>query len=192
MRLGVSLLGFRNATWIFLTAFAFANLSGCGGSEEPQTVTPLQVKKEKAPDDPTAKMARAVPIGGATAPVNLKYDILTRPVVGTPVEIELAVLPTQHADSMSVSMTGSPGLALSMENAPAVGTVNNGHIERVRFTARADKDAVYYITVTATMYTAGSSEVRNFALPVIFAPPESSPAAGAPGSTGANALPAKS
>lgn len=168
------------AIWIPFSAIACVSLSACGDSGDDkasQSITPIQVKKESAPADPTARMARAVPIGGATAPVNLKYDVLSKPIVGTPVEIELAVMPTQHADSMSVSMAGSPGLTLSLENVPSGGVVKSGHIEKVRFTALADKEAVYYVTVTATLYTAGTSEVRNFALPLIVTQPGSTAAA---------------
>ena len=44
--------------------------------------------------------------------VDLKYDVLAKPDVGQPFEIELAFLPRLAADSLEVEVTGIPGLTL--------------------------------------------------------------------------------
>jgi hypothetical protein len=147
-------------------------LSACGSKEEPQTAIPLHpVKREQTPEDPTANMARAVAIGGATAPVNIKYEILNKPIVGSPIEIDLAVIPTQGADSMTVSYTGSSGLTLSTDAAQTIDAVKSGQAERLKLSARAQQDSVFYVTVTATVYVAGTSSARVFAIPIIVSAP---------------------
>jgi hypothetical protein len=147
-------------------------LSACGSKEESQVAAPIQpVKREQTPDDPTAKMARAVPIGGATAPVNIKYEILNKPIVGKPIEIDLAVIPTQGADSMTVTYAGSSGLTLSTDAAPPIDVVKTGQAERLKISAQAQQDTVFYVTVTATVYVAGTSSARVFAIPIIVSAP---------------------
>jgi hypothetical protein len=146
-------------------------LSACG-SDEPQVAASVApVKRAQVPDDPTAKMARAVTVNGATVPVNLKYEILTKPVVGMPVEIELAVMPSQSGDSMTVAFVGSAGLTLSADAAPPMNAVKAGQIERVKFSAQAQQATVFYVTVTATVNSAGTSSVRSFAIPLIMSAP---------------------
>jgi hypothetical protein len=152
--------------------FAIWALTACGSSDETQKTGPVApVAREQAPEDPTAKMARAVPIGGATAPVNVKYEILNKPMTGSPVEIELAVIPTQGADSMTVTLAGSSGLTLSMDAAPSIDTVEANKIEHVKFSAQAREATVFYVTVTTTVYSAGTSSARNFAIPIIMTAP---------------------
>jgi hypothetical protein len=156
-------------------------LTACGASDETQKTGPVKpVVREQAPEDPTAKMARAVPIGGATAPVNVKYEILNKPMVGSPVEIELAVIPTQGADSMTVTLVGSSGLTLSMDAAPPVDVVKANQIEHVKFSAQAREPTVFYVTVTTTVYSAGTSSARNFAIPIIVTAPGAAPDQAAP------------
>jgi hypothetical protein len=174
------LIGVRNALFGLLVPLL---LAACGSNEEPKVAAPTpQVKRQQAPEDPTAKMARAVTVGGATAPVNLRYEIVTKPVVGAPVEIELFVIPTQGADSMTVSFVGSSGLTVSAEAVPQIDVVKSGQAETVKFSVQAQQETVYYVTVTATMYSAGVSTARNFAIPIIMSAPGSAvePAAPAP------------
>ena len=163
------LIGVRG---VLVGSLAVLALSACGSSEEPQVAAPVKpVKREQTPDDPTAKMARAVPVGGATAPVNVKYEILNKPIVGTPIEIDLAVIPSQGADSMTVTYAGSAGLTLSTEAAQPIDVVKSGQVERFKLSAQAQQETVFYVTVTATVYIAGTSSARAFAIPIIVSAP---------------------
>ena len=83
-------------------------------------------------------------------------------------DIDLALIPSAGADSMSATLAASPGLSLSTESLPSIDAVKPGEVTRATFSARADKDGVYYATVTVTLYTAGTSAVRTFAVPLIF------------------------
>jgi hypothetical protein len=153
---------------VLVGSLAVLALSACGSSDEQQVAAPVKaVKHEQTPDDPTAKMARAVPIGGATAPVNIKYEILNKPIVGSPIEIDLAVIPTQVADSMTITYAGSSGLTLSADAAPPINVVKTGQPERLKISAQAQHETVFYVTVTATVYVAGTSSARVFAIPII-------------------------
>jgi hypothetical protein len=168
----------RSGAIILLAAL----VSACGSSDEVAPVEVKQVKREQvqAPQDPTAKMARAVTVGKSNVPVNLKYEILNKPVTGSPVEIELAVIPTFGADSLTLTFVGSTGLTLSADAAPPIEVVKAAQVERVKLAVQATEESVYYVTVTATVYTAGSSSVRNFAIPVIMSAPVAASESAAP------------
>jgi predicted small lipoprotein YifL len=169
----------RSAT---ISLVAIFSLAGCGSKDAEAPVAVKQLKHEQEPDDPTAKMARAVTIGKSNVPVNLKYEILNKPIVGTPVEIELALIPTFGADSMTIGLAGSEGLTVSTDAAPTIDVVKAAQVERIKFSVQAQEAAVYYVTVTATLYTAGTSSARAFAVPIIMSAPvvATEPAAPAP------------
>jgi hypothetical protein len=151
--------------------------AACGSQDAGAPIAVKQIKSEQVPEDPTAKMARAVTVGKSNTPVNLKYEILNKPIVDTPVEIELAVIPTFGADSMTLEFAGSEGLTLSADSAPQIQVVKAAQVERVKFSVQAKQATVFYVTVTATIYTAGSGSARTFAVPIIMSTPTPEPVA---------------
>jgi len=72
---------------------------------------------------------------------------------------------------MSITYVGSTGLTLSADSAPAIDVVKAGKIENLKLVVQANQESVFYVTVTATIYTAGTSVVRNFAIPLIMSTP---------------------
>ena len=169
---GQSLVSRRN-TKVVGSLLCMAVLAACGSDSEDVTAVP-QVKKAdavQAPVDPTAKMARAVNVGKSTVPIELKYEIASKPIVDQPIEIELAIVPKQGADSMTIGFAASGGLTLSAESAPSIDVVKSGQPHTVKLSAMTDKPEMFYVTVTATLYSAGSSSARTFAIPLIVSQP---------------------
>src|SRR5262245_58445736 len=64
---------------------------------------------EKAAKDPVANMARAVGNGKPGAAAGMSYEIKSKPRAGTPVEIELVIVPNDGVDSFSAKITGMDG-----------------------------------------------------------------------------------
>jgi len=167
-----------------------AALLGCGPSQEEkiaaieaQTRAALNAKKAAAAAkaaDPTATMARAVATGKPDAPIDLKYDILAKPIVGEAVEIELAMIPTASGDTMSASIAGSAGLTLEGELLPSFTGVKVGQAVRAHFKAKASKEDVFYITVATTMHAAGVPSTRTYAIPILVSAPVAPPIETAP------------
>jgi hypothetical protein len=177
----------NTAKWRALIAvlMMFA-IAGCGPSEEEKMAAAeaeakaaLAARKAAAAAktaDPTATMARAVATSKADVPIDLKYDILAKPLVGEAIEIELALIPTASGDGMSAAIAASPGLVLGGELNPSFPTAKVGQDMRTRFTAKADKEDVFYITVATTMHAAGIASTRNYAIPILMgAPPPPEP-----------------
>jgi len=173
-----------------LVGLAMLALTACGGDADVAKLPVPQVKKPDAatPADPTAKFARAV-AAKSSGLVDLRYDIAAKPLVNTPIDIELAFVPNEGADSMAVTFVPSEGLTLSAESAPNLEVVKVGTAHRVTVSAMASTPDVFYVTVTATMYTAGTSTARTFTIPLIVSDPA---AAGEPADAAATKSPTKS
>jgi hypothetical protein len=158
-----------------LVALAFAcTLAACGGGDEAKNgkratkasdEAPNATAVAKSPED--ARMANAVATGKTSAPVDLKYDLLTKPAAGQPFDIELAFLPRQAADTLEVEVTGIPGLTVASGGAARFAAVTGGSRHVAKVTVQADVDGIYYVNVVARMVTNVQSEARTFAVPVV-------------------------
>jgi hypothetical protein len=99
------------------TVLAGLLVTGCGDSAEEEAAAAKQVEKAAADtaaravtdaQDAEAKkyahMANAVVTSKSAAPVDLKYDLLAKPDVGQPFEIELTFQTRLPADSLEVEI----------------------------------------------------------------------------------------
>jgi len=152
-----------------------AVLAACGRGEEPAAVTPTpsataeggatSAAPVETPED--KRLANAVPTGKTAAPVDLKYDVLAKPQVGQPFEIELALLPRLAADALEVEVTGIPGLAIVSGGAARFEGVSSGDRHVARVLVQADAAGIYYANVVARMISQSRSEARTFSVPVV-------------------------
>jgi len=152
-----------------------AALGACSRGEDEQasnSETPAAVGAPAAgaaapaesPDD--KRMANAVVTGKTTAPVDLKYDVLAKPDVGQPVEIELAFSPRLAADVLEVEVTGIPGLTVVNGGATRFEGVMPGERYVAKALVQADAPGIYYANVVARMITQVQTEARTFSVPV--------------------------
>jgi len=152
-----------------------AVLAACGRGEEQAAVTPapsatpdggsVGAAPVEAPED--KRLANAVPTGKTAAPVDLKYDVLAKPQVGQPFEIELALLPRLAADALEVEVTGIPGLVIVSGGVAKFEGVSSGDRHVARVLVQADAAGIYYANVVARMITQSRSEARTFSVPVV-------------------------
>lgn len=152
-----------------------AVLAACGRGEEQAAVTPApsatpeggtpSAAPVETPED--KRLANAVPTGKTAAPVDLKYDVLAKPQVGQPFEIELALLPRLAADALEVEVTGIPGLAIVSGSVAKFEGVSSGDRHVAKVLVQADAAGLYYATVVARMITQSRSEARTFSVPVV-------------------------
>jgi hypothetical protein len=179
----------RTVKWLNLFVLtALLAVAGCGPSEEEKLAAAdaaakaaYNAKKAAAAAkaaDPTATMARAVATSKPEAPIDLKYDILAKPIVGEPVEIELALIPTATGDGMSVVIGASAGLTVSGTLEASFSGVTPGQAVRTGFTVKADTEDAFYVTVATTMHAAGVGSTRTYAIPILMSTPPPAPAEG--------------
>ncbi|MEZ5499044.1 MAG: hypothetical protein R3E77_06410 [Steroidobacteraceae bacterium] len=133
-----------------------------------------------------ANFINAVSAGKSTAPVNVKFDIRSRPEVGQPVEVELAVVPVAP-DLERIGLTFQTPDGLSISGGGSFGDLQRplpGKIAKHVLTITPGREGAYTITVVALADSKDSSLARVFAIPLLVGPPLPAAAAPAAGSAG--------
>jgi hypothetical protein len=143
-------------------------------------------KPAVAVNDSTAKMARAVGNGKPGAAVDIKYDILARPAAGTPVQVDVALIPGPGVDSMEATFTGMDGITLAGSLTASFPEVKSGETYKHTLSLLPDRNGVFYITVAVNTQMAGNTLGRTFSLPFVVGktPVQEKPAAPAVDATG--------
>lgn len=153
-----------------------AALVACGGggdkSADQLDITPTRKKGADQAASATAapteeRMATAVATGKTSAPVDLQYDLLAKPDVGQPFEIELALLPRLAADTLEVEVSGIPGLTLVSGGTGKFEGITAGERYTSKVLVRADAAGLYYVNVVVRMITKVQTEARAFSIPVV-------------------------
>jgi hypothetical protein len=153
-----------------------AVLAACGRGEEETAATPATPAADGKPADAAAapaespddkRLANAVATGKLAAPVDLKYDVLAKPNVGQPFEIELALLPRLAADALEGEVTGIPGLTVGSGGASRFEGITAGERYVAKVLVQADAQGIYYANVVAKMITQVQTEARTFSVPVV-------------------------
>ena len=166
-------------------AAILALAAGCGGSDEPTKVKiadKAKLAKEAAKaQSEDARFASAVYLEKGMPAVDVKYDLLSKPVVGQPFELELLLEPRLNSELLEFNVAGMPGIDVISGGAASFQNVQ-GH---QRYTAKAViqpvQAGVYYLAVTAKASSKVQSDVVGFSVPVVVAaaPPGSVAAPGA-------------
>ena len=187
--------GFRRLALAAAAAWlAISLVAGCGGGKDQEAVAKAG-KDKAAPTEPAAdmqatppanaaekesRMATAVVDGKTTAPVDMKYDLPSKPGLGEPFEVELAFDTRSPADMLEVEITEAPGLTIVGEKTLKFAPVEAGQSYTAKVLAKGDNPGLYYIGVVAKMSTKVQTESRAFAIPVVIGEP---PAAQKPAPT---------
>jgi hypothetical protein len=174
------------------TLLAGTLITGCGGSdgdrEAAQAAKAAKRAKAEANEGTasTASTAASAPVSAAekqsrladavvdsktTAPVDMKYDLLARPELGVPFEVELTFAPRLPADAIEVEITEAPGLTIVGEKVAKFTPVEAGQTYTSRVLVQGDKPGLYYVGVVAKMQTQVQTETRAFAVPVVIGNP---------------------
>ena len=150
-------------------------LTACGRGDDPEVAatdapattasTPDAAAPAGSPDE--KRLANAVVTGKTTAPVDLQYDVLAKPEVGQPFEIELAFAPRLPAEVLEVEVTGIPGLTVVGGAATRFEAVVAGERYSAKVLVQADAPGIYYANIIARMITQVQTEARTFSVPVV-------------------------
>jgi len=117
----------------------------------------------------TADMVRGVSPGKATAPIDLKFNIASRPTLGVSLDIDVAVIATSHSDSMTLSVQGSGGIEVDSSTSLASfpkSLPGSLYRHKLRVTPRAE--GAFNVSVLVTALVPGSgAQSRSFSIPVL-------------------------
>ncbi len=130
------------------------------------------------PQQLTAGMVEAVAQGKAQGPVELKFDLLQRPIQGQPLEVAIALLPQTAARSATVAVTGSDGLKVeSTEGQFEFPAVEAAQVYRHSIKVTPIAEGFYLLTLSVSLQHDQTSDSRVFSVPILVG------SAGATGST---------
>ena len=187
----VRITGFRRLALTAAAALLAGSLvTACGGGRDEQAAV---AKGEKAKADTTApatppanadekheRLAAAVVDSKTTAPIDMQYDLLAKPELGQPFEVEMTFSARLPADKLEVEITEAPGLTIVGEKTAAFAPVERGQSYASKVLVKGDNPGLYYLGVIAKMSTKVQTETRAFAIPVVIGDPPSAQKANPP------------
>lgn len=166
-----------------IAVLAASLLAGCGADKQPEsaavggTPEPAQVEPAASAPPPAdvadekSRMATAVTVGKTSAPVDMKYDLPSKPGVAMPFEVELVFDTRMAANTLEVEISEAPGLVVVSEKTIKFEPVEGGQSYTTKLLVKGDNPGLYYIGVVAKMSTSVQTESRAFAIPVVIGEP---------------------
>jgi hypothetical protein len=177
--------------------FAIAGTAACHRDAGNAPAAPVQTKagtqvgaaNQRGPNSQelTAGMVEAVAQGKGQPPIDLKFDLLQRPVQGQPLEIAVALLPQTAADSATVAVSGSDGLKVEAgEQQFSFPAVEATQVYRHSIKVTPTGEGFYLLTLSVSLQHSQATDSRVFSVPILVgsAVGAASPhPGGAPGTT---------
>jgi hypothetical protein len=163
----------RHDFWaVAALAALLAGLSGCGKAEHAGGAgapsRPATQKPADAAEMALANMVNAVGSGKPSGDIELKFDLRARPVVGEPVDIDLAVIPMQDLDKLYATFQAGEGLELTKGGQmaelshPPVGVAISHTLTIV-----PQRDGVFYVSAVVLADSATASVTHSYSIPLI-------------------------
>jgi hypothetical protein len=138
-------------------------------------------------DELTVGMVDAATQGKSVTPVDVKFDVLRRPVQGEPLEVAIAIIPGESAQPATVEVSGQDGLDLPDDQKKfEFASVDPAQVYRRSIRLTPTAEGVYVLTLTVSLAHDQLTDTRVFSVPLIVAgsapaapasaaPPQSSP-----------------
>jgi hypothetical protein len=175
---------------IVLGALACA-VAGCGGDADPGVAAPAMPAQStqagaKSPpgdiDEATRSMVSGVAPGrAADALVDLKFELKSRPEIGKPVAIDIALLPKVTSDVMDVTYLANEGLTVQTSTLPSrYEHVQPGSVYRHQATVVPQNNGVFSLSAIVMVQTEAGDVTRTFSIPVVVGAPPDEASSAAP------------
>jgi hypothetical protein len=152
-------------------------LGGChqdsGNSTQPKSAPHVQApvtakKKGPSAEELTAGMVEAATQGKSQLPVKLKFGLKQRPLLGQPLDIDIAVMPQIDAAGADIQVTGGDGLSVAPESTQTgLGAVETGRVYRQIVKVTPAVDGVLLLGLSITLKHDETTEARAFSIPLI-------------------------
>ena len=166
----------RMKTARVLTLCTVGALGAChqdsGSPTKPQSAphvrAPVAVKMGPSAEELTAGMVEAATQGKSQLPVKLKFGLKQRPMLGQPLDIEIAVMPQIDAGAADILVTGGDGLSIAPEsNQFELAAVETGRVYRQIVKVTPALDGVLLLGLSITFKHDETTESRAFSIPLI-------------------------
>jgi hypothetical protein len=146
---------------------ACGSSSSSGGPHGPRHnagANPSQAADGLDPD-----MVAGVSAGGSDPPIGLKFLVDTRPVVGVPLELKLALIPTPGAGISHIhgTLQVADGLQLQSERTFDIDALQSGAPVQQQVTVMPQRAGVLSLSATLEIDYDNGSVARTYAIPLI-------------------------
>ncbi len=153
-------------------------LAACGSSgnstptSKTRTVSSAARLKASAPNDAIdADMVSAVSSGGAGPPIGVKFRLETRPVVGAPAQLVLALVPTPGLEISHIHASLQPEEGLQLQSARTIDidSPQDGATLAQDVTVVPQQEGVLSLSATVVVDYGKTSIARTYVIPLIAA-----------------------
>ena len=127
--------------------------------------------QSQASDGLDPDMVAGVSAGGSDPPIGLKFLIDTRPVVGVPVQLKLALIPTPGAAISHIhgTLQAADGLQLQSQRTFDIDALQSGAPVQQEVTVMPQRAGVLSLSATLEIDYDNGSVARTYAIPLIAA-----------------------
>ncbi|MGE0581047.1 MAG: hypothetical protein AB7P31_02745 [Steroidobacteraceae bacterium] len=156
-------MSYRHLGWVLVLAC----LGACNRSPEPATTSaPAASAPRKAPLSPDMVSAVSGSKGGSA--VDLKFALASRPEPGRPLDIDIALVPSDAAATIRVIVQNIDGIAITAGQEVTIPRGSEPGVPIVhRVTVVPERDGIFSLSAVALIDTDRTSLTRTFAIPII-------------------------
>jgi hypothetical protein len=113
-------------------------------------------------------MVLAASLGDSQFPVDLKFDLKQRPVVGQPLDVDIAVMPQINASPAGIQVVGGDGLSVAPGMTQiALPAVEAGQVYRQSLKVTPSVEGVLMLGLSVSLQHDETTESRVFSIPLI-------------------------
>jgi hypothetical protein len=147
-----------------LSSCSKAEHATVGGAHAPRPA--VKVSADGALD--LRDMVSAVSSGKASAEIDLKFALRERPVVGEPVDIDVALIPGHDLDQIYATFSAADGLEVTKGGRmPQLEHPEAGAPISHTVTIVAQRDGIFFVSATVLADSPTNSVTHLFSIPVI-------------------------
>lgn len=125
------------------------------------------VKKGPTAEELTAGMVQAAPQGKSPLALDMKFDLGSRPQVGRPLEVNVALIPQMAGGPVSLQVTGSTGFASAEAGAFEIPDMEPGEVYRHTLKLTPSSEGLQVVNVTVSVKHEDVNDSKVFSIPVI-------------------------
>jgi hypothetical protein len=140
----------------------------------PAADTTRQARAKATVDETRGMVAGVTDEKKKGAPVDLKFEIKSRPALNEALPIDIAFVPREASELLRATFLATEGVSVSQSPEPAeYKDVQPQGVYRHTLTVVPKQDGVFYVTAIVVMNTSsGAAESRTFQIPVLVGAPE--------------------
>lgn len=142
-------------------------LSTAGNPTPTVKKAPSPAKKGPTAEELTAGMVQAAPQGRSPLAIDMKFDLGSRPTLGQPLEINVALVPQISGGPASLQVNGLTGFASTETSAFEIPDLEPGEVYRHTLKLTPSSEGLQVVNISVSVKHEDVNETKLFSIPVI-------------------------